>query len=216
MQSTRIGEFEVHRIAEFEGPFFPPAEFFPDFDPEVMRAHVISDVHGRAGDLRAVGAGADALFCLGDLLLFVDYSDEAQGIFAELFGVLLVADLVQYWTHRAYHEVPFLWRFHAVHHSAEYMDWMAGSRLHLFELLTTRVSILGVLPFTLALPYVNLFMTDVLAVIIGLLMASAFPAILVYAQELVPGRVGMIAGIFFCCFGASSTTCKALFGSLTT
>jgi sterol desaturase/sphingolipid hydroxylase (fatty acid hydroxylase superfamily) len=65
--------------------------------------------------------------------------------FAELFGVLLVADLVQYWTHRAYHEIPFLWRFHAVHHSAQYMDWMAGSRLHLFELLTTRVSILGVL-----------------------------------------------------------------------
>lgn len=65
--------------------------------------------------------------------------------FAELFGVLLVADLVQYWTHRAYHEIPFLWRFHAVHHSARYMDWMAGSRLHLFELLATRVSILGVL-----------------------------------------------------------------------
>jgi sterol desaturase/sphingolipid hydroxylase (fatty acid hydroxylase superfamily) len=65
--------------------------------------------------------------------------------FAELFGVLLVADLVQYWTHRAYHEIPLLWRFHAVHHSAEYLDWMAGSRLHLFELLTTRVSILGVL-----------------------------------------------------------------------
>ena len=65
--------------------------------------------------------------------------------FAELFLVLLVADLVQYWTHRAYHEIPFLWRFHAVHHSAEYMDWMAGSRLHIFELLATRVSILGVL-----------------------------------------------------------------------
>ena len=65
--------------------------------------------------------------------------------FAELFLVLLVADLVQYWTHRAYHEIPFLWRFHAVHHSAEYMDWMAGSRLHMFELIATRVSILGVL-----------------------------------------------------------------------
>jgi FSR family fosmidomycin resistance protein-like MFS transporter len=59
------------------------------------------------------------------------------------------------------------------------------------------VSILGVLPFSLALPYANLFWTDVLTVIIGLLMASAFPAILVYAQELVPGRVGLIAGIFF-------------------
>ena len=59
------------------------------------------------------------------------------------------------------------------------------------------ISILGVLPFTLALPYASLLMTDVLLVIIGLLMASAFPAIMVYAQELVPGRVGMIAGIFF-------------------
>ncbi|MCW3477028.1 MFS transporter [Limobrevibacterium gyesilva] len=62
---------------------------------------------------------------------------------------------------------------------------------------TIWISILGVLPFTLALPYANLFFTDVLTIIIGLLMASAFPAILVYAQELVPGRVGMIAGIFF-------------------
>jgi FSR family fosmidomycin resistance protein-like MFS transporter len=58
-------------------------------------------------------------------------------------------------------------------------------------------SIVGVLPFTLALPYANLLFTDVLVVIIGLVMSSAFPAILVYAQELVPGRVGMIAGIFF-------------------
>jgi FSR family fosmidomycin resistance protein-like MFS transporter len=62
---------------------------------------------------------------------------------------------------------------------------------------TMWISILGVLPFTLALPYANLMMTDALLVIIGLLMASAFPAIMVYAQELVPGRVGMIAGIFF-------------------
>jgi FSR family fosmidomycin resistance protein-like MFS transporter len=62
---------------------------------------------------------------------------------------------------------------------------------------TIWLSILGVLPFTLALPYASLFWTDVLTIIIGLLMASAFPAILVYAQELVPGRVGMIAGIFF-------------------
>src|SRR6266566_1020137 len=51
-----------------------------------MRVHLISDVHGRAGDLPAAAAGADALFCLGDLLLFVDYADSGQGIFAELFG----------------------------------------------------------------------------------------------------------------------------------
>jgi len=58
-------------------------------------------------------------------------------------------------------------------------------------------SILGVLPFTLALPYANLFWINVLAVVIGLILSSAFSAIVVFAQELVPGRVGMIAGIFF-------------------
>jgi len=58
-------------------------------------------------------------------------------------------------------------------------------------------SILGVLPFTLALPYVGLFWSAVLSVIIGLILASAFPAILVYAQGLIPGRVGMVAGLFF-------------------
>ncbi len=58
-------------------------------------------------------------------------------------------------------------------------------------------SILGVLPFTLLLPYANHFWTVILTVIIGLVIASAFTAILVYAQELVPGKVGMISGLFF-------------------
>ncbi|WP_145191687.1 MFS transporter [Pseudomonas sp. URMO17WK12:I11] len=58
-------------------------------------------------------------------------------------------------------------------------------------------SILGVAPFTLALPYADLFWTSVLSVVIGFILASAFSAIVVYAQELVPGSVGMIAGIFF-------------------
>jgi FSR family fosmidomycin resistance protein-like MFS transporter len=59
------------------------------------------------------------------------------------------------------------------------------------------VSILGVAPFTLALPHANLFWTGVLTVVIGLILSSAFSAILVYAQELIPGRVGMISGLFF-------------------
>lgn len=58
-------------------------------------------------------------------------------------------------------------------------------------------SILGVLPFTLALPYANLFWIIVLTVLIGIILSSAFSAIVVFAQELVPGRVGLIAGIFF-------------------
>jgi MFS transporter, FSR family, fosmidomycin resistance protein len=58
-------------------------------------------------------------------------------------------------------------------------------------------SILGVLPFTLLLPHANLFWTGVLTVIIGIILASAFSAILVYAQELVPGKIGTISGLFF-------------------
>lgn len=59
------------------------------------------------------------------------------------------------------------------------------------------ISILGTLPFALALPHVGLFWTGVMSVMIGLILTSAFTAIVVYAQELVPGRVGLIAGIFF-------------------
>lgn len=58
-------------------------------------------------------------------------------------------------------------------------------------------SILGVAPFTLLLPYANLFWTGALTIAIGVILASAFSAILVYAQELVPGKVGMISGLFF-------------------
>ena len=59
------------------------------------------------------------------------------------------------------------------------------------------ISILGVLPFTLLLPYANLLWTGILTVVIGLVMASAFSAIVVFAQELVPGRVGAVSGLFF-------------------
>jgi sterol desaturase/sphingolipid hydroxylase (fatty acid hydroxylase superfamily) len=60
-----------------------------------------------------------------------------------LFLIILVADLVQYATHRAYHEVPVLWRLHAVHHSAKHMDWIAGSRQHILELILTRTLVLA-------------------------------------------------------------------------
>jgi FSR family fosmidomycin resistance protein-like MFS transporter len=59
------------------------------------------------------------------------------------------------------------------------------------------VSILGVAPFALLLPHANLFWTTALTVVIGLVLSSAFSAILVYAQELMPGRVGMVSGLFF-------------------
>ena len=52
--------------------------------------------------------------------------------------ILLLTDLTQYWVHRLFHVVPALWRFHAIHHSAETMDWLAGSRLHLVDVAVTR------------------------------------------------------------------------------
>jgi len=74
-----------------------------------------------------------------------DFQLAVQGIWfiPQLLLCILVADLSQYWTHRAYHEIPFLWKFHAVHHSAKTMDWLAGSRQHVFEIIATRVLVLA-------------------------------------------------------------------------
>lgn len=59
-------------------------------------------------------------------------------IWAQFVLLLVCADLVQYFCHRAFHEIPALWRFHAVHHSSEHMDWIAGSRSHFVEILIDR------------------------------------------------------------------------------
>jgi FSR family fosmidomycin resistance protein-like MFS transporter len=75
-------------------------------------------------------------------------------------------------------------------------------------------SILGILPFTLALPYANLGWTAGLTILIGVTMASAFPAIVVLAQELVPGKVGMIAGLFFGFAFGMAGIAAALLGAL--
>ena len=75
-------------------------------------------------------------------------------------------------------------------------------------------SILGVLPFTLALPYANLFWTVIFSVIIGTILASAFPAIVVYAQELLPGKLGMISGLFFGLAFGTAGIAAALLGQL--
>jgi FSR family fosmidomycin resistance protein-like MFS transporter len=75
-------------------------------------------------------------------------------------------------------------------------------------------SILGVLPFTLALPYANLFWTGILSVIIGVILASAFSAILVYAQELMPGKIGMISGLFFGLAFGMGAWARRLLGNL--
>lgn len=56
----------------------------------------------------------------------------------QFVAIMFLTDLVQYWVHRAFHRVPWLWHFHAVHHSAQSMDWMAGARMHFLEILALR------------------------------------------------------------------------------
>jgi sterol desaturase/sphingolipid hydroxylase (fatty acid hydroxylase superfamily) len=61
-----------------------------------------------------------------------------QPLILQVLEIMLLTDFVQYWFHRLFHEIPFLWRFHAVHHSAQKMDWLAGSRMHIIEIVGLR------------------------------------------------------------------------------
>lgn len=58
----------------------------------------------------------------------------------QIVAIMFLTDLVQYWVHRLFHQVPFLWRFHAVHHSAKAMDWIAGARMHFLEIVVLRAT----------------------------------------------------------------------------
>jgi sterol desaturase/sphingolipid hydroxylase (fatty acid hydroxylase superfamily) len=62
----------------------------------------------------------------------------SQWFIVQIVEIMFLTDLVQYWLHRAFHKFPFLWNFHAVHHSAQTMDWMAGARMHFFEIIVLR------------------------------------------------------------------------------
>ncbi|MEU2236247.1 metallophosphoesterase [Streptomyces vietnamensis] len=75
-----------------------------------MRVHVVSDVHGNAGDLAKAGEGADALICLGDLVLFLDYADHSRGIFPDLFGTENADRIVELRTARRFDEARDLGR----------------------------------------------------------------------------------------------------------
>ena len=62
----------------------------------------------------------------------------SQWLILQIVEIMFLTDLMQYWLHRAFHRVPFLWGFHAVHHSAQTMDWMAGARMHFLEIVVLR------------------------------------------------------------------------------
>ncbi len=87
----------------------------------------------------------------------------------QLLLILVAADVTQYWLHRGFHELPVLWRFHRVHHSSEVVDWLAGSRLHLVDVVVTRGLVLlpiAVLGFAPAAVYAYLTFVSLHAVFI--------------------------------------------------
>ncbi len=144
------------------------------------------------------------------------HHDEAHGLPKR--KVLVALGILMLLVFSKYFYIASLTSYYTFYLISRFHISVASSQLHLFALfgaiaagtliggpIGDRIgrkyviwsSILGVLPFTLMLPYANLFWTGILSVIIGVIIASAFSAILVYAQELVPGRVGMISGLFF-------------------
>jgi Icc-related predicted phosphoesterase len=114
-----------------------------------MRVHVVSDVHGRADALARAGDGADALICLGDLLLFLDYADHGQGIFADLFGVEAAGEYVRLRTEKKFDE--------AREFSMALFASRPESRASLFEAAMTRQygELFGALPEPAYLTYGN-------------------------------------------------------------
>lgn len=86
------------------------------------------------------------LFTMRPAMVFFDWArvPEVAGfvsrlpVWVQVPACLLIADLTQYWVHRAFHTFPVLWRFHAIHHSAKAMDWLAGARLHFVDVVVTR------------------------------------------------------------------------------
>ncbi len=114
-----------------------------------MRVHVVSDVHGRAEALAGAGRGADALICLGDLLLFLDYADHGQGIFADLFGQQAASEYVDLRTAKRFDEARQL--------SARLLAARPESPSSLFEAAMSRqyAELFGALPEPAYLTYGN-------------------------------------------------------------
>lgn len=80
-------------------------------------------------------------------------------LLVQVLAIMMVTDLAQYWVHRAFHQVPFLWRFHRIHHSVEKMDWLAGSRLHIVDILLTRsLSLIPMVVLGFSMEAINIYL----------------------------------------------------------
>jgi len=102
----------------------------------------------------------------------------AQPLWLQFIQILLVVDLMTYWVHRAFHQVPWLWNFHAIHHSSRELDWLAGSRMHLVDVIATRTAAflpVFILGFTPAGLYAYLVFVSFHAVFIHANVRWRFP-----------------------------------------
>jgi lathosterol oxidase len=138
-------DFFVLNLILYSAVFVPLERVFAlRADQPVFRRHWLLDL--TYFFVNAVLIEILTILTLGPaLVLFnwarVDTISDTVGLFPVAVQVpvlLLVADFTQYWVHRTFHQVPVLWPFHAIHHSIEQMDWLAGSRLHLVDVVATR------------------------------------------------------------------------------
>jgi sterol desaturase/sphingolipid hydroxylase (fatty acid hydroxylase superfamily) len=93
----------------------------------------------------------------------------SQPLMLQFFEIMFLTDLVQYWVHRAFHRVPWLWKFHAIHHSAQVMDWLASSRMHVIEIVFLRgltVIPMYVLGFSASALYAYLIFVYILSALV--------------------------------------------------
>ena len=147
-------------------------------------------------DTRALGAGVDA----GSRKVVMAIAVLIALIFSKFFYLASITSYYTFYLISKFH-IPvrsaqlYLFVFLGAVAAGTIIGGPVGDRIGRKRVIWW--SILGPLPFTLMLPYASLFWTSLITVVVGLFLASAFPAIIVYAQELVPGRVGTISGLFF-------------------
>jgi lathosterol oxidase len=129
------------------GVFFPLERLFPRRALPVLRRGLVTDlayfaINHLLVPIIALVSSWFAVSAFGWAVSpRVQHFVQSRPVLLQVLAILLVTDLAQYWIHRAFHEVPFLWRFHAIHHSSEHMDVLAGSRVHLLETFATRAAV---------------------------------------------------------------------------
>lgn len=133
--------------------FIPMERLWPLRDQRVFRKHWQTDLaHFFANH---VTVQILALLTIVPVQMFFAWAVEgpvqraiaSQPLWLQFIEILFVVDLASYWVHRAFHRIPLLWRFHSIHHSVQHMDWLAGSRLHVVDVVVTRL--VGFLPMFL-------------------------------------------------------------------